>query len=579
MKRKFIQIVAFMLAFILFIFCPLSVYASEKWEGSLGLTLYYNLEDVKQYINDTNGFWPYVFSQIGAIFKGNDWKQFMENYEKMDDLLDGNVGLYKENESSTVEGVFLSEEFMAELKVLLDDYAKQNEPYYMVNTLTLDDFAGSIYSGSKVMYDTVENLLNDSPSGVIAFGAYYSKPTYMYFADIGSDFKNVSPVRHGNNNLMVNFFDNETWNKKAYKVYKVELDSNDEAIKNASEFIENAKYTYDYGINTYFPIGYMFSVFPIGENVGSYPYNCTGPSGWITLVANDKRRIRVFNTYGDFQNYTLGKRSVYYTSNYYNYVPEDITTSVDDLQKSVDDFQNVIDDLLDQITKDTDESEIEDLLQQILDELKNQQGTESDSGSSGGGDVTVNVNMTQTNSWLAQIYAKVSQIYDKMNSTVEAAEDAALANIQESLDEIIEQLKKIKNWTAVDTVIDGVDAVADWLDLIHDVLKDGAGSAVSALSSALQDSTDLMKQKFPFSIPWDILFLVSALSAEPETPQFSIPFNFEISGLDLAVDYQLELDFMPLQWLSDLSRLLLSLTYAAGLMKKTVDIVSANKEG
>lgn len=194
-------------------------------------------------------------------------------------------------------------------------------------------------------------------------------------------------------------------------------------------------------------------------------------------------------------------------------------------------------------------------------------------------DLPSGTDLTDTNSWLKKIYLKVCQIYAKMNAAVEDAEDAALAKIQESLDEIIVQLKKIKHWAAVDTVIDGVDAVADWLDLIYDVLKNGAGSAVTALSSALEDSTDLMKQKFPFSIPWDILFFVSVLSAEPETPHFEIPFNFEYPALDLAVDYTMELDFTPLQWLSDLSRLLLSMTYAVGLIKKTLDIVSANKEG
>lgn len=194
-------------------------------------------------------------------------------------------------------------------------------------------------------------------------------------------------------------------------------------------------------------------------------------------------------------------------------------------------------------------------------------------------DLPSGTDLTDTNSWLKKIYLKVCQIYAKMKAAVEEAEDVALTKIQESLDEIIVQLKKIKHWAAVDTVIDGVDAVADWLDLIYDVLKNGAGSAVTALSSALQDSADLMSQKFPFSIPWDILFFVSVLSAEPETPHFEIPFNFEYPALDLSVDYTMELDFTPLQWLSDLSRLLLSMTYAVGLMKKTLEIVSANKEG
>lgn len=150
------------------------------------------------------------------------------------------------------------------------------------------------------------------------------------------------------------------------------------------------------------------------------------------------------------------------------------------------------------------------------------------------------------------------------------------------LDKILKQLKSIKHWTIVDTVIDGVDAIADWLDLIHDVLSDvdnGAESAVSTLSSALGDSMNLMKKKFPFSIPWDILFFISVLSAEPEIPQFSIPFDIEISALDLQFHYDMELDFTPFQWLSDLSRLLLSMTYAVGLMKMTFDVSNVNKEG
>lgn len=150
------------------------------------------------------------------------------------------------------------------------------------------------------------------------------------------------------------------------------------------------------------------------------------------------------------------------------------------------------------------------------------------------------------------------------------------------LDKILKQLKSIKRWTIIDTVINGVDAIADWLDLIHDILSDvddGMESAVATLSSALDDSMGLMKKKFPFSIPWDILFFVTVLSAEPEVPQFSIPFDFEVSALDLEVHYDMELDFTPFQWLSDLSRLLLSMTYAVGLMKMTFNVSNMGKEG
>lgn len=514
----------------------------------------------------------FTVSQCKAVLTANA-KAYIEN---MDALRN-----FKENKTpddiATVndKNITISKEYVVLVKQCIDNYVKENEPYYMANTLSLDDLQGNLYAGSKLMYDTAKNLIADSSSGVIAFGADYSNPTRMFFVDIGNDFKNISPVKYRSNSW-VNIYNNETWNQVSYKAYFVELDSTDDAIQSASEFIEKAMYTYDYGLNINYPIGNAFTVYPMGTD--TFSYSCVSATGMTKLVSNSRRRIRIFNTYGDFQNYTLGKRNVYFLPGYYDFEPSEITASLEDIQKEIDDMQKIIEELMERITDRMDESEIEELLRQILEALKNQQGSGSGSG---GGDVTVNVDLTQTNSWLAKIYAKIAQIYEKMNAAVENAEDAALAKIQESLDEIIVQLKKIKRWAAVDTVIDGVDAVADWLDLIRGVIsdaKEGAGSAVAALSSAVGDSVDLMAKKFPFSIPWDILFFVSVLSAEPQVPHFEIPFNIEISALDIVIDYDMELDFEEFQWLSDLSRLLLSMTYAVGLLRLTFGVTSSGKE-
>lgn len=234
----------------------------------------------------------------------------------------------------------------------------------------------------------------------------------------------------------------------------------------------------------------------------------------------------------------------------------------------------------------TDDQKIEKLQEYI------RTGGNTDIGGGGGGsgntdyddnkDLPAGTDITDTNSWLKKIYLKVSQIYDKLNTAVGDAEHAAFTKIQESLDEIIVQLKKIKHWTIADTVIDAADAVADWADLILGVLKDakeGAGSAVAAIATTVGDSVDMMSQKFPFSVPWDILLFVSLLSAEPQMPYFEIPFNIELSALDIQIDYTMKLDFSQLQWLSDLSRLLLSMTYAVGLLKMTAGITSVGKEG
>lgn len=229
----------------------------------------------------------------------------------------------------------------------------------------------------------------------------------------------------------------------------------------------------------------------------------------------------------------------------------------------------------------TDDQKIEELQEYI------RTGGNTGGGGTGGGsgdtdyednkDLPAGTDLTDTNSWLKKIYLKVCQIYDRMNLAVEDAEQTALAKIQESLDEIIVQLKKIKRWTAVDTVIDGVDAIGDWLDLIRGVISDveeGTGSAVAAISSAVGDSVDQMTKKFPFSIPWDLFFLISFFSAEPEVPHFEIPFRVPYYDLE----YTFVIDFTDYQWLSDLIRPILLMIYATGLLSKTPSILSIGKE-
>lgn len=291
------------------------------------------------------------------------------------------------------------------------------------------------------------------------------------------------------------------------------------------------------------------------------PYFVSFNSSTIPVYTSFDMMKEAFHSgdYSHAENYSVGVPSGETPSYTGEYTGGDITVPTEKLEG--------IQDKLDEIDK-TDK-DIYEKLKELLEWLLG-------NGGIGGG-----TDMTATNSWLEKIYLKVCQIYDKMNSAVVDTEQAALTKIQESLDEIIVQLKKIKRWTAIDTVVDGVDAIADWLDLIRGVLKDakeGAGSAVSAIASGVGDSVDLMAKKFPFSIPWDILFFVSALSAEPQVPHFEIPFNIELSALDITIDYTMELDFSQLQWLSDLSRLLLSMTYAVGLMKLTFGVTSVGKE-
>lgn len=548
----------------------------HPWEGGLGLQIYYNLDEIKQYIKETAGFWIYYAHQLGAVVKA-DFTKYVENSNKFDELLaDENVGLYKDD-AGNIKGVYTSKDFMAQLKALLDEYAKEenakeeNGGFYLLPTTDFSTVPASYFINTQ-QFRTFRNIVLEK--GCLAVMTKYnglpmrfvdpfSDPDHpILLVGVVSDLNRLDTYSYMP--VQSYFFCAYDWEYHTYRVQA--FPENDKIYTSCSEGID-----YETGSVSNLNSSWAMMNFDV-ENHGSISNDC-----WV-LYSTTGERIRVFVSQNAAKNYSVGNRKVYFTENYYNYVPEDLSVSIDDLQKSVDDLQKIIDELLKQIGNDTSEKEIEELLKQILEELRNQGGG---GGGSGGGDINVDIDLSTTNSWLSKIYAKVSQIFEKMNSAVEDAEQAALTGIQESLDEIITQLKKIKHWTIADTVIDAADAVADWADLILGVLKDakeGAGSAVAAIATTVGDSVDLMAKKFPFSIPWDILFFVSVLSAEPQVPCFEIPFNIELSALDITVDYTMKLDFTQFQWLSDLSRLLLSMTYAVGLMKMTFNVTSMGKE-
>lgn len=339
-------------------------------------------------------------------------------------------------------------------------------------------------------------------------------------------------------------------------------------------YAQNAQYLVDYQRQT-FSCGYTKS----NDSMGGDTYGANIP------IFTDYDSVRTYlnngTGYKDAENY----RATPVFRRHSSYTPVYSGGSVTVSRTVIDNISQKISEVDSNETL-TDDEKIE-LLQQYI--RTGETGSTGGDGGDGSGNTDYEDNKDQppgtdladSNSWLKKIYLKVCQIYDRMDAAVEDAGSAAMSKIQESLDEIIVQLKKIKHWTVAGTVIDAADAVADWADLILGILKDaeeGAGSAVAAIATTVGDSVDMMSRKFPFSVPWDILFFVSVLSAEPVMPYFEIPFNFEISALDITIDYTMKLDFSQLQWLSDLSRLLLSMTYAVGLLKMTAGITSAGKE-
>lgn len=523
MKRKFVQVLAFMLAFILFISCPLSVYASEKWEGSLGLTLYYNKDKILQYIKDTGEFWLYGASQVGAIVQ-HDFVSFAENKKKMDDILSegDKIGVYID-ENNEAKGFFFSKEFMAELKALLDQYAKDNEPYYIIHIPSYKEVNPSQFA-TKGQYLTICNLAKKY--GLIGVNGLYMSDlsevlngNYSYVNEIGTLTENMLL-----NDFYVALFD-DAWDiYKGGQRYKFEFPAGTSVGYESIEDGIKTAYSNSNDFHSQFSPVYVTNhngnILNHGTPIYAYQhiYSC--------LISRDGFSERIYKSLNDFKNYSVSKRKIYYTKDYYDYEPDDLSVSIDDMKKSIDDLQKIIDELLKKIDDLTSESDIEDILRQILEALRNQQSTGG--GGSGGGDVTVNVDLSTTNNWLSKIYDKVSKIFEKVSTSATQSMSGVIESI-ENLKKLLEKyLKEISG---------DLDDIKGQLEEMSE--KEFTEKTESFLDDTLADFSEIgekAKGKFPFSIPNDIRLLISKMSVSP--PEDPDQGTYSVQTMSFDADHE-----------------------------------------
>ncbi len=508
MRRCLNRILSFIFAICIFLSYSITTYAFPKrlLDGTwVDVPLSELAEEVSYFIS-------YGLNQLGVVVHGGNFEQWLKNNDTYKDLYDDNGRLAKNIVVDTETGnVTYKKELMVVLKNAVDDYAKENEPYTIYKTIGKYD--ANLPSGMKKnMWDTMVNLLNESPSGIIAFGVQDSSYQEFAFTDVGHQFSKISPVKV--NDFSVCFYNNETWGSMIMNMHFVKLLPEDEPIKSWEE-VKSKSYKDTQYYNFENPMCRDFLALSMSYAT-KYPqyvdmhnditYRFEGSSK-IPLISNDGRRIRVYNTYADFQNATIGKRSVYYTSKYYDYVPEDLSVSIDDLQKTVDDLKDVIDKLLDQITNDTSEDEIEELLRQILEELKNNQDSGGGGSGGGGGDVTVDIDLSTTNTLLSKILAKVTQIFDKMSETA--------GNTMDSVVDSIKNLERMLN-RYLSAITGDLDDIKGKLDqMTEEEFGEKTDSFLSETMDSFSEIGGVAKTKFPFSLPNDMRLLIERITVKP----------------------------------------------------------------
>lgn len=709
MKRHLNRFFSFILAVSVlistFLCCPISAYATHGGGGGSNhgtLTDEEKNEKLQEIINNSEKYLLFLCSQLSAHVNGAGYKEYFENYVEYEKSM--GVDLYLENNIAIEDdgSISFSDDLVAAVKQALRDYSEETNGLYLAPTVNVHDIPIEFFSSSNRYHSLVDIVDTLGLAGVAYNGQYIVDLSRIH----NNNYSFVANVTNGTEQDLINsplncrgFYSNETWGGP----YGIDGGSTNTdswyygAVRRFNN-LNNERCKWDDGIypltlttlnSNYYVTGSLIFGYSNGKsltNLSSYnPTSWSSSNAQYAVWSSDGRRVRVWKNEAAFIYGTENRRTVYFGKDFYNTTPSDITVSIDDLNESIENLDTVLDQLLEKIDNNTEESEIENLLQQILDEMKNSggggggnQGNISGGGSSYddsgllsllsgyfeqvlaylksisgtvsegfsslkgkldnvsdklSGGTEGSTDMGTVEDLLQQILDKIDgstdistiedllqqildraddftdksmvedllqQVLDKIDestdkSTVEDLLQQILEELKNSnnapehwyddiidyLDKILSQLKSIKRWAVIDTVIDGVDAIADWFDLIHDILSDadnGMESAVSTLSSALDEATGLLKKKFPFSVPWDIFFFVTLLAAEPETPHFEVPIDFDVSSIDMQVHYDFVVDFADYQYLSDIFRVILSMTYAVGLLKMTAGIVNTRKE-
>ena len=97
---------------------------------------------------------------------------------------------------------------------------------------------------------------------------------------------------------------------------------------------------------------------------------------------------------------------------------------------------------------------------------------------------------------------------------------------------------------------------------------------VPSVNDSFIDVAGSLRYKFPFSIPWDIQYMLSCLAETPKAPRFELPIVIDRYGIDEKIIIEMSM----FQTLSDLSRSLFSMLFAIFLVNLTFKVVGMRKE-
>lgn len=591
------RIISFCIAFITVVSCvlivPMDAYAKKK--------TYYSWDEVFQ---DAGTSIMYLASQLGCVLRDGDFVQYIQNQESWNNYWNEDNLKFDVDSQSYVA----SDDFMKWLKEMLQQYADENEPYRIMSSCTFADFPYSDFNYQKNVYDTIKNLVaNKNYCGAMGFHTMalgYTEDGKRKTQVVVSYYPNPSDIAYVsggyvNGKRTYDYAIGYSWSKWSSQAYACKtagiiLTEDDNAIETIQEMESIAQSNKDtkYYVYVNYPdsnTGYKNT--SVNSTLRFYPVDLSrcslGDSG--VIITPTAEHYRVYTTVDDFMDYTLNRRKIYYTSDWYDKEPGAVTVDLSEMQDTLDDIESALQKLIEQIKNDTSEDDIEKLLQEILDELRN--GGGGSGGGTGGGESGGGGGIEYDDSSLLSLlsgyfeeilmYLETITQLEYIQTVTDEKKDEFKNDMDEFLNESTSAFSEIGNAysqkfpfclpsdlshlfgklsgsSSTDTKVQSVYQIND-IDTLHAVAKYGGGAFSDGEVSVMSDGT----------IPEESIQKPTLEASPLDAPHFKLPIKVASFGIEENIDVDLK-DFQPI---STFSRFMMSVLFVVGLLNLSIPLL------
>lgn len=514
----------------------------------------------------------YILAQTGCIVNRDSLSDYIENNDTFKSKLEEiwkKENIYLKKDTNGKQSLVFSKVVADTLLKGLKDATKDtdNGGYELVKTVPVNKVS-SLYFNTLAEYRTMYELLKDN-NGIL--GVYYysvgSTGIRAEFCKVISDgvwIRGSSKKYTDSDGICHECYSvhsQKNLNVPMSTYYSFYLKDKNTTVSKWEDTGLGGYQAYEglWGSSTSSTVGsfFMNDLFSLRVNNGSG----TNPlKNDYFLVTTTGSTIPVFNSIDDAIAYSVAN-NLYYTTSDFTGEGQEVTIDYDELDKILSGYYSGMYDMLQRLIEQNGGNALTpEQVQELADRVAE----------------SFDMLKTEINKGFEE-QDKLIEANSNILKAVKSVMEKGFENIEKLLEDILGKLENLKidtGGTGGGLIVGGIDLLLDLAEFVKGFVAD-TESGVATLASGFTDVVGVMSKKFPFCIPWDICTLIARFAYAPEAPVFEIPLKLSRYG----IDEKFVIDFSDFEVISKISRSLLSILYAVGLVKFTDRVIGVKKGG